>query len=413
MYNTNIKKNAVKIFSLSIITTLLVACGGGGDDSTSSNSNNGSNNQNTNKDLFTVKNKEWNVAGTAGDKCYDIDTQNEVNCISSDWDLKVTINARGMPTLYTNGGASATLATSNGAALYSPHNATWDNVSKLLDATKLDGQTIPSSAWIKDYNATAFAGTNAISSNVFEYGIVTDDHSLWPNYKVIGVRNKASTQADYVLQVINYYNNAKASGYVTIRYIDVKSNSAVKTITVNASTETQYVDLASGNYSTAKTGTWQIAVNRYNFELNTDIQSAELVQPSGFYSNGSVNVAKFQSSTNDVDTLPDLQAAAQQSSGTWTTQTVTSLLNPKYTGAYPDALNYGFFSYYPTTQVANAAGLATAHMLKANANAASIIRGNSGASYARLHLVSINYADPNNATSQTTWKFVFDIQPKQ
>ena len=59
---------------------------------------------------------------------------------------------------------------------------------------------------------------------------------------------------------------------------------------------------------------------------------------------------------------------------------------------------------------AQADGLQAAHVLAANPNAASVIRGNKANSYARLHLKSITYADPTNNASVTTWTFEFDIQ---
>ncbi len=84
---------------------------------------------------------------------------------------------------------------------------------------------------------------------------------------------------------------------------------------------------------------------------------------------------------------------------------------PAYKGTYgKEALDYGWYSYYSSDALAAPAGL-KAHMLKANPEAASIIRGNTGKSYARLHLKDVKYADNSNRESLATWTFEFDIQP--
>ena len=90
---------------------------------------------------------------------------------------------------------------------------------------------------------------------------------------------------------------------------------------------------------------------------------------------------------------------------------VPGALSPTYTGAYPNALNYGWFNYYPTDAAGTAAGV-TQHMLKANPEAATLIRSSTGNSYARMHLTNIQYATATPAyTGKQTWTFEFDIQP--
>ena len=92
--------------------------------------------------------------------------------------------------------------------------------------------------------------------------------------------------------------------------------------------------------------------------------------------------------------------------------TTGSKLQAAYTGSYPNPLNYGWFSYYPTAAAASAAGLpAVAHLIKANSDNASLLRGGEGTTYARFHLTRISYADPNANSSQQTWTINFDVQP--
>ena len=90
---------------------------------------------------------------------------------------------------------------------------------------------------------------------------------------------------------------------------------------------------------------------------------------------------------------------------------IGSQLSPNYTGTYPNALNYGWYSYYPTDAAAAAVGL-TQHMLKAHPEAASLVKSGTGNSYARVRLASIAYAPATPAyAGAQTWTFDFGIQP--
>ncbi|MOA46169.1 hypothetical protein D3C78_1686500 [compost metagenome] len=96
----------------------------------------------------------------------------------------------------------------------------------------------------------------------------------------------------------------------------------------------------------------------------------------------------------------------------WVKDKISSPLQPAYTGTYPSPLNYGWFSYYPTASAAAGAGLpAVAHLLKANSEGASLLRGGEGNTYARFHVTQIVYADPNDSASKQTWTVKFDVQP--
>ena len=112
-------------------------------------------------------------------------------------------------------------------------------------------------------------------------------------------------------------------------------------------------------------------------------------------------------------TLADLTGAqtGPAAVNAWVKDSSGSQLSPTYTGTYPAALNYGWFNYYPTDAAAAPAGLAQ-HQLKANPEAATLIRSSTGNSYARMHLTNIQYATATPAyTGKQTWTFEFDIQP--
>ncbi|AXY56697.1 hypothetical protein CDG60_09025 [Acinetobacter chinensis] len=399
-----------KLVALCTVSLFLTACGGGGggDSSTGSTTPPA---QNT--DLFTAKAKKWTIVPAANQSyCYDIDTQKEIDCTVADWDLKFAMGTR-TPSLFTNSGVSGS---GSGGALYSPFNATWTDLLKEKDATQ--GGAIPDAAWIKDAYSNAFMDTTSGKmSSFFEYDLF-GDHRMSPNFKVfLLTTDKTSTSVTgtaekpvFALQIVNYYQGT-ASGYMTLRYMDTRTQE-VKNLTVNATSAWQYIDLSTGTYSDKANGNWQIAFNRYNVQLNTTAGSQVFAQPAGFYDeNNAVVLTKFKDSNAFSDTLTDLKNAVNATGIKWTSNSITSLLNPTFQGTYPAKLSYGWYNYYPTLQAAQADGLQAAHMLKANPDQATIIKGNTGKSYARMHLADLSYADPSSNASQTTWTFEFDIQP--
>lgn len=403
--------NFAKLFALSTLSTLLIACGGGGD---GSSNNNGSRNPPATKtDLFTVKGKQWRITPTANSAyCYDIDTQAEISCTTADWDLKFAMGIR-TPLLFTNSGVSGS---GNGGALYSPFDATWENLSKELDATQ--GGSLPAQAWSVDAYSNAFMDTSSGSNSFFEYDLF-GDHRMSPNFKTFLVTTDSSSKAVigsyekpvFALQIYNYYQGS-TSGYISIRYINTQLPHDVKTLTIDATQGWNYVDLITGTTSKNATGQWQLGFNRYNVQLNQGMGSMVASQPAGFYSaDGKPVIDKFKDSNAYVSTEADLKAAVATTNIKWGSNTINSILNPAFKGAYPQKLTYGWYNYYPTLSAAQTDGLQAAHMLKANPEGATIIRGNKGNSYARLHLTEIKYADPNNAVSPTTWTFELDIQP--
>ena len=409
-----INSNLAKLFALSTLSLLLAACGGGGSDD---NSTAGGTTKPpvTNTDLFTVKSKEWKIQPAANTSyCYDIDTQAQIACDGSDWDLKFAMGTR-TPILFTNSGVSGS---GTGGALYSPFEATWENLSKEKDATQAG--SLPSSAWLVDAYSNAFMDTTNGMTSFFEYDLF-GDHRMSPNFKTYLVTTDSSSksaigtvdQPVFAVQIYNYYQGA-TSGYISIRYINTLSPNDVKTMTVDATQGWSYVDLATGQLSNKKEGNWQFALNRYNVQLNTNIGATIASQPAGFYTaEGKVITEKFKDANAYINTEADLKAAISATVSKWGSNTITSVLNPVYQGTYPNKLSYGWYNYYPTVAAAQIDGMQAAHMLKANSNAATMLRGNKGNSYARMHLKEISYADPSNASSATTWSFEFDVQPIQ
>ncbi|MGH8443778.1 MAG: HmuY family protein, partial [Solimonas sp.] len=181
-----------------------------------------------------------------------------------------------------------------------------------------------------------------------------------------------------------------------------------------------YYDLANGTVvdladTAAATSTaWQIAFRRFEIKLNGGTSGSGEVagymakQLDGFYdADGNPVKAKFLAATPD-NTLADLTANdyATPSSRAWVSDSQGSVLSPAYTGTYPGALSYGFYSYYPT-----ASGALPAHRLEANTDEGALLRSGDGKSYARFHLSKIEYATPADATSAQTWTFEFNVQP--
>lgn len=363
--------------------------------------------------------------------CYDVDAQAEVaGCSGNAWDLKVT-SSGGTATLWTNSGTSGS---GNGGAFGGPFDHTWAELSTWMNGTTdpVDG-ALPAAVFFADSASGVFTGSNDIQSAIFEYGLGGEtDHLLYPNDRVflITTDSTAATTAStadthvFQLQVTGYYGGAggTSSGYPTIRWIDTATPGDVKTATLNATAGWVYVDLVNGA-TVAATYPWQIAFNRYNVKLNGGQSGSGKVAgflgatPAGFYgADGKPVAAKFRSAT-PADTLADLTSATTAkpaSASAWVKDGTASALDPAYMGTYPAALDYGWFTYYPTAAAASAAGLpAVAHLVSADAGNAALLRTGEGTGYARLHLAKIQYADPTDATSAQTWTFQFDVQPSK
>lgn len=420
---------SILALGVAALTLLLAACGGGGGDDTTPPA--GDDNR------FT-QSGEWQFAlPAAGSQvCYDFDAQAEVaGCTGNTWDLKVKAGAGGRSaTLWTNSGTSSADGSGEGGAFGGPFDHTWDELQAWQNGSTdpVSGEAIPANVFLADSVASVFTGSNGIQSSAFEYGVTgaASDHSLYPNFRVFLITTDSSaadavgTPASpvFALQVTGYYGGATgtASGHPSFRWVDRAAPGTVHTATVDASAGWVYYDLAAGAQST-EAGTWHIAFNRYNTKLNGGESGSGAVAgfvgktPAGFYeADGSTPVAaKFTATTNADDTLAELGAGdivVPANANAWKKDTTSSPLSPAYTGTYPQPLNYGWYTYYPTNAVAPA-GLSQ-HMLSANDAQAALVRTGEGTGYARLRLANIEYAAATPAyTGQQTWTVQFDLQP--
>jgi hypothetical protein len=402
------------------VTLLLSACGGSEDAAVAPGPTPSPTPAPAPVSSFT-KNATWDLAFDAkgGEQCFDIDTQKAVDCTGETWDFKAKSDGRST-SFFSNSGTSGA---GKGGALGSPFD------SKLVDLQKwLNGMTDPVNgaldvnSYLKDFAEGVFTGTNGIKSAAFEYDLA-GDHKLSPNFNVFVISEDSTNPAarKFALQVTGYYGGkgGAESGFPSIRSVDLTSNNEFQPQTIDARNGWAYFDLAK-NAVTTETGPWHIAFNRNNMKLNSSIAGKPLggflsKKPEGFYTaDGKAIAAKFADVNNLAQTRALLTATdLVPQKPKWMSDKNASPLNPMAKGNYPDPVyNYAWYSYYTTADSAKAAGLAAAHMLKANPEAATIIRSAEGNSFARVYLDKISYADPSNAKSAATWTFKFEIQPK-
>ena len=429
------KSQFLKYLPAAMAALGLVACGGGSD------SNDGSNPPPApppapapappapppvSSSKFT-ESATWTVAVPAAGEsvCYDFDAKAEAACTDTAWDIKLVSGGRSAD-LYTNSGPSGNGA---GGAFGGPFVHSWTDLLKWDDAlVDPAGGAIPATLYAADTARSVFTGSNAIQAASFEYDL-NGTHQLHPNFRVFLITTNSSsvdiTGADgavFALQVTGYYGGptGTASGWPSIRWVNTANPAVVNTDSVDASGGWVYYDLANKAVTT-ESGSWHIAFNRYNVKLNGGTSGSGTVAgfvsktPAGFYEADGTTpvVAKFNSTTNLADTLADLMGAqtAPRAASAWVTDSVGSQLSPAYTGTYPNAMSFGWYTYFPTDAAAAPEGLGQ-HQLKANPDAASLVKSGEGNSYARMHLTNIAYAPATPAyTGAQTWTFEFDIQP--
>lgn len=416
------KSKTLALTTTFLSAALLAACGGGGSDS-SEGPPPPDGNQFTRAATWTF------TLPAAGDsRCFDFDAAAEVaGCTGTAWDLKVTSGGRSA-TLWTNSGTSGS---GKGGAFGGPFDRDWATLSTWQDATvdPVDG-AMPDAVYFKDTTQGAFSGSNAIASAAFEYSL-KDDYQLYPNYRVFLITTD-SASADavgtpdapvFALQITGYYGGPTGvtSGHPSFRWVDRSAPGTVREATVDATSDIEWVyfDLITGAPSSVS-GTWQIAFNRYNVKLNGGDSGSGTVAgfegktPAGFYDGDGKPVVDRFVNARPADTLADLTAAdiaVPAAARDWIADANHSSLNADYRGTYPNPLDFGWYSYYPTEAAASAVGLHQ-HMLKANPEGASLLRSGEGNSYARMHVTDITYApaDPAYSGAQT-WTIEFDVQP--
>lgn len=413
----------LKYLPVAVAVMGLAACGGGGSDS--GGGDGGGTPTPTPTSKFT-QNATWTVALPEAGKsvCYDFDAKAEAACTGGTWDVKLVSGGRSAE-IFTNSGPSGS---GQGGAFGSPFAHTWTELLKWNDAlVDPAGGAIPATLYAADTAKSVFSGTNEIQAGAFEYDL-TGTHQLHPNFRVFLVTtNSASADitgaagAVFALQVTGYYGGptGTASGWPSFRWVDTSNSAVVNTASVDATKGWVYYDLANKT-ATTEAGSWQIAFNRYNVKLNGGTSGSGTVggflskTPEGFYgADGAPVPAKFGSTTNLADTLADLtgaQTGPKAASG-WVKDSIGSQLTPAYTGSYPNAMNFGWYNYYPTDAAGAAVGLGQ-HQLGANADAAALVKSGEGNSYARMRLARIAYAPATPAyTGAQTWTFEFGVQP--
>lgn len=398
-----------RLASLATLLCLgLAACGGNGSSSNDDVDDGDSGETPVSDPVFSETAVSW-VAPVPGDGdaiCFDIDAGEETSCDdSSTWDLKFDSDMK----LWTNGGVSGSGA---GAAL---GLLSWTDLLSWTSATvDPSSGTDVSSVYIEDSAGGVFT-----DSLWYAYDL-EGTHLLYPNDRVYLISDNPSddTAAEYALQVIGYYggDGGTTSGYPRLRWINRSAPDTVNTQTYDATDSDAwvYISLATGEVldlddTTAQDSTaWDIAVRRYEVKLNGGASGPGSVAgylgytPEGLYDDDGTAVTDAFLALDPDDTLAYLSTEAMSepaSSRSWISDSTSSVLNPDYTGSYPGTLDYGWFLYDPTT-----------HFISADTDAAALLRSGSGASYARFHLTSIDYADTTNPSSQVTWTFEFNVQ---
>ncbi|MDO5101800.1 MAG: HmuY family protein [Lautropia sp.] len=364
--------------------------------------------------------------------CYDFDAAADVaDCSGTAWDIKLTPNQRGT-TMATNSGTGGP----GMAGVYAGAGIEllpWAELQGWLSGAHdpKTGEILQRQIYFPDSSSGAFGGSNEIGSSAFEYGLGGEnDHRLYPTYRTYlittdsGSTNAVGTAESpvFALQLISYYGGASGtvSGHPKFRWIDRREPGNVREASVDASKGWVYFNLITGT-ETAENGTWHIAFNRYRAQLNGGragtgkVAGVVGLTPAGLFVEGephTPNAEALMKATPEAY-LADLTAASlPETARMWLTDGPSSRLMPPSKRAADGSFDFGWYRYYPTAELAAAAGLpATAHTLGAVADKGVMMRSAEGNSYARVHLAKIEYADPANARSPQTWTFEFEVQP--
>ncbi|WP_182406392.1 HmuY family protein [Psychrobacter sp. GP33] len=442
-YQNTLTRSLFTLTISSLLSLSLIGCGGDDSSSTTNSSNNGSNNGSGNNNSGGGGNNNNGSSGNTGgtppmppvnagqfsksatwevtnfapnaQSCYDFDAQAASDCSGTTWDVKFENQARGVK-LWSNSGSSGT----GKGGVFGLMD--WQDLGRYRNATQNpdSGRDI-ASHYIADRSGGIFA-----EQPWFEYNL-QGKHQLYPNnrvYRITTDYRDPSTDSTvlkpvYALQIINYYSDTGKSAQPTIRWIDTALPNNVQTLTVDASSNDQwvYVNLKTGQHSSDKNSAWHIGFKRNDVILNGGDSSSEVskgqvggalaIKPNGYYVNkegadkGEVIPSKFMTDGSEA-TLKDLTTVSNYQPQTgWVIDRQGSDLNPAYTGSFPN-LDFGWYIYNGAT-----------HQLTAKAKNASkgvLLRSAEGNSYARMRLDSINY--PNgSAQAASSWVFHFDIQP--
>lgn len=412
-------KTQLTLLSTLLLSIALTACGGGGSSNSNTNNTNPNPNTNNNNSGNTTNNTTktfsdtatWTVnSSTPAVVCYDFDKKMEIGCDTTTWDLKFDNSNGRTPSFYSNGGVSGS---GKGGAL---GLFDWSELKAYTTATiePVSKQDI-SRRYTPDMASGIFA-----SQSWYEYN--STNHQLQPNNRVYLITTDSTNPATassvqmpiFAVQIINYYNETGTSGYPTLRWIDTAMPNDVKTKQFDASKSTTYINLKTGE-TTNQDGDWHIAFNRYNVQLNGGISGKGKVAgllaktPAGYYDTENKAIGEKFTKDNREESKADLtnvsayNLPANMNARQWVSDSKNSVLNPAYTGSFPNPLDFGWYTYNPN-----------GHKISAKAEDVSkgaLIRSGEGDSYARMRVTDIVYADAT-ARMPTSWKIEFDIQPK-
>ncbi|WP_019518778.1 HmuY family protein [Faucicola boevrei] len=402
-------KHQLTLLSIALFSITLTACGGSSNNTTNTNNTANPDSGKTFSDSAT-----WTVNSNVSSLnitmpkvyCYDFNSKAEVSCDTTTWDLKFDTTGR-TPSLWSNSGISGkgqggALGLFKWSELKTYATATVDPVSKQNIANRYLTDT-----------ASGIFGTQAW----YEYNAT--NHQLQPNNRVYLITTDSTNPTTtssvqmpiFAVQIINYYNTAGASGHPTLRWIDTATPNDVKIKTFDASATTQYINLKTGEITT-KDGDWHIALNRFNVQLNGGVSGSKKVAgflaktPTGYYDDNGKAIADKFNKNNIDESLADLKDIANYklptSTRQWVSDSQSSVLNPTYTGSYPNLLDFGWYTYNPTNHKIAVKTEETTQ--------GALLRSGEGNSYARMHLTDIQYQ--SNEALPNIWKFEFDIQPK-
>lgn len=404
------RKTLTLLIASSLLALGLAGCGDGGDGS-NGNNNDGNNGTPPSSSATFSRSATWTVMDFAPGtvSCYDFDTQKADACSSDTWDIKLENQARGIK-LWSNSGDSGT---GKGGVF---GLIDWSDLSRYTNATQ-DPDT--SRDITMHYNEDQSGGIFD-AQPWFEYNL-KGNHQLYPNNRVYLVTTDNSSamtdssvqQPIYAMQIINYYNDAGASGYPTIRWIDTALPNNVQTKTIDASNNDNWVyfDLTTGQSRSDKDGIWHIGFKRNHVILNGGDSGKGKVggylaaTPTGYYDSQGELIASQFLTDGSATTLTDLTNTAAYtkpiSARSWVIDSKGSDLNPAYTGNFPN-LDFGWYTYNGANHQLNAKPIETAQ--------GALIRSAAGNSYARVRLDNITYPSAT-ATTPTSWAFKIDIQP--
>jgi hypothetical protein len=141
-----------------------------------------------------------NLGANGGAKCFDFDTQSELDCnaAAADWDIQVEVSGRDW-NIWTNGGLRG--SGSKGGRFGTVSADTIGNY--------------PSAASVPKFFIDAPSGQLLDRTTRWYAYSLEGNNKIWPNYRVYVVDTGAT---QYKLQVLKYYNDAGVSGWITLRY---------------------------------------------------------------------------------------------------------------------------------------------------------------------------------------------------